>query len=56
MVDTVIRGSGDLMAKIFASQFQDCGFESNSGHGYVSSFDTSTGLFQEADSKVINIS
>jgi hypothetical protein len=37
----LINGGGSLMAKMFASQPQDCGFEPNSGHDYVSSFDTS---------------
>jgi hypothetical protein len=42
--------------KVSTSQPRDHGFEPYSGHDHVSSYDTSTGLFQEADSKVINIS
>jgi hypothetical protein len=54
--DTVTPGSGGLMAKMFASQSKDCGFKPNSGHDYVSSFDTSNDYFQEADFKVIILS
>jgi hypothetical protein len=49
------KGSSGLVAKV-VSQPRDHGFEHYSGHDYVSPFDTSTGLFQEADSKVIHIS
>ena len=53
------KGSGGLMDKLFVSQpgdgrFQslDRGFEPYTGHDYDSSLDTSTGWYQEADSKV----
>ena len=42
------------MDKVSASQPWDCGFEPNTGHNHDSSYDTSTGWFQEADSRVIN--
>jgi hypothetical protein len=41
--------------KVSASQPRDNKFEPYSGHGHVSAYDTSTGWFQEADSKMINI-
>jgi hypothetical protein len=50
------KRSGDLVVKVSASQPRDHEFEPYSGHDHVSSYDTSTGWFQEADSKVINIS
>jgi hypothetical protein len=43
-----------LVVEVSASQPRDHAFEPYSGHDHVSSYDTSTGLFQEADSKVIN--
>ena len=48
--------SDGLMGKVSASQPPDRGFEPHSGHDHDSSYNTSTGWFQEADSKVINIS
>ena len=42
--------------KVSASQPWDHGFEPHMGHDHVSSYDTSTCWFQEADSRVINIS
>jgi hypothetical protein len=44
------------VVKVSASQPVDLRFKPLSGHVHVSSCDTSTGLFQEADSKVISIS
>ena len=44
---THILGSGDLMDKVSASQTRDRGFD------HDSSYDTSIGWFQEADSRVI---
>jgi hypothetical protein len=44
------------VVKVSVSQPRDHGFEPYSGHDHVSSYDTSTGWFQEVDSKVINIS
>ena len=44
------------MDKVSASQSQDSGFEPHMGHDHDSSYDTSTGCFQEANSIVINIS
>ena len=44
------------MDKVSASQPQDRGFEPHMGHDHDSSYDTNTGWFLEADSKVINIS
>jgi hypothetical protein len=41
---------------VSASQPRDHEFEPYSGHGHVTSYDTSTGWFHEADSKVFNIS
>ena len=43
------------MDKVSASQPQDRGFEPHTGHDYDSSYNTSIGWFQEADSRVINI-
>jgi hypothetical protein len=51
-----LKGSGGLVVTVSASQPRDHWFEPYSGHDHVSSYDTSTGWFQEADSKVINIS
>ena len=42
------------MDKVSASQPGDRGFEPYMGHDHDSSNDTSTGWFQEADSRVIN--
>ena len=50
------KGSGGLMGKVSASQPQDHGFEPHTGHDHDFSYDTSTGWFQEADSRVIKIS
>ena len=44
------------MDKVSASQPQDRGFEHHTGHEHDSSYDTSTGWFQEVDSRVIYIS
>ena len=44
--------SGGLMNKVYTSQPRNRGFESHTGHGYESSYDTSTGWFQEADLRV----
>ena len=52
----LIKGSDGLMDKISASQPRHCGFEPHTGHDHKSSYDTSTGWFKEADSRVINIS
>jgi hypothetical protein len=41
---------------VSASQLRDHEFDTYSGRDHVSSYDTSTGWFQEADSKVINLS
>jgi hypothetical protein len=38
------------VVKVSASQPRDHGFEPYSGHNHVSSYDTSTGWFQEEDS------
>jgi hypothetical protein len=53
---SLFKGSSGLVVKVSASQPRDYGFEPYSGHDHVSSYDTSTGWFKEADSKVINIS
>ena len=50
------KGSSGLMDKVSVSQPRNRGFELHTGHDYDSSYDTSTGLFQEADSRVIQIS
>jgi hypothetical protein len=44
------------VVKVSVSQPRDHGFEHFSGYDNVSSCDTSTGWFQELDSKVINLS
>ena len=44
------------MDKVSVSQPQDCGFEPHIGHDHDSSYKTSTGWFQEAGLRVINIS
>ena len=49
----LIKGSDGLIGKVSASQPWDRGFESHTGHDYDSPHDTSTGWFQEADSRVI---
>ena len=41
------------MDKVFASQPRDRGLAPHTGHDLDSSYDTSTGWFQEADSRVI---
>ena len=43
------------MDKVSASQPRDRGFEPHTGDDHDSSYDTSTGWFQEAESRVINI-
>ena len=48
-----VKGSGCLMDKVSASQSRDRGFEPHTGHDHDSLDDTSTGGFQEADSRVI---
>ena len=50
------KGREGLMEKVFASQPWDRGFEPHTGHDHDSSYDISTGWFQEDDSRVINIS
>ena len=52
----VLQHQGYKVDKVSASQPRDRGFESHSDHDHDSSYDTSTGWFQEADSRVINIS
>ena len=44
------------MDNVSASQSGDHGFEPHTGHNHDSSYNTSTGWFQEADSRVIDIS
>ena len=48
--------SDGLIDNVSASQPWDRGFEPHTGDDHESSYDTSTGWFQEADSRVINIS
>ena len=50
-----IMGSNGLMGKVSASQPQDREFKPCTDHDHDSSYDTRTGRFQEADSRVINI-
>ena len=52
----VFNGSNGLMDKVSTSQPRDRGFEPHTGHDNDSSYDSSTGWFQEADSRVINLS
>ena len=47
------KGSGDLMDKVSATQPWDRKFEPHTSHDHDSSYDTSTGWFQEANSRVI---
>ena len=47
------KGSSGLMDKVSASQPRDHGFEPHMGHHHNYSYDTSTGWFQEVDSRVI---
>ena len=49
-----LKGRGGLIDKVSALKPQDHGFESHMGHDHDSSYDTGTGWFQEADSRVIN--
>ena len=56
VIKLFLKGSNGLMDKVSVSQSRDCGFEPHTGHDHDSSYDTSTGWFQEADSRVINIS
>ena len=49
-----IKGSDVLMDKVSVSQPRDRGGELHMDYDHDSSYDTSTGWFQEADSKVIN--
>ena len=44
------------MDKVSAAQPRDGGSEPHTGHDHDSPYDTSTGWFKEADSRVINIS
>ena len=44
------------MDKVSDSLPGDRGFEPHTGHEHDSSYDTSTGWFQEEDSRVINVS
>ena len=48
-------GSDGLMDKVSASHPRDRGFEPHTGQDHDSSYDTSTGWFLEADSRVIDI-
>ena len=50
------KGSDGLMDRVSASQHRDRAFEPHTGHDHGSSYDTSSGWFQEADTRVINIS
>ena len=43
--------SGGLMDKVSASQTRDRGLEPHTGHDHDSSYDTSSGWFQETDSR-----
>ena len=47
------KSSDGLMDKVSASQPRNRVFEPHTGHDHNSSSDTSTGWFQEADSRVI---
>ena len=43
------KNCGGLIDKVSASQPWDCELKPHTGHDHVSSYDTSTGWFQEAD-------
>ena len=45
------KGEGGLMDKVSALQPRDRGFEPHTGHNHDSSYDISTGWFQEAGSR-----
>ena len=47
------QGNGGLMDMVSALQLRDHGFKPHTGHDHDSSYDTSTGLIQEADFRVI---
>ena len=49
----LFKGSDGLMVNVSASQPQDRGFESHMDNDHDSSYHTSAGWFQEADSRVI---
>ena len=51
-----VQGYGDLMVKMSASQPMYHRFNFLMSHKHASSYNTSTGLFQEADWGVIQIS
>ena len=53
---TASKGSYGMMDKASASQPWDHGFEPHTGHDHDFSYDTCTDWFQEADTRVINIS
>jgi hypothetical protein len=52
----LFKGTSGLVVKVSASQPGDHGLESYFDYSYVSSYDTTAGRFQEANSKVINVS
>ena len=47
----LFKWSGGLIDKMSDSLPWDCGFEHHTGRDHDSSYDTSTGWFQEADSR-----
>ena len=50
---TFLKGSGGLMVNVSAWQPRGRVFEPHTGHSHDSSYDTSTGWFQEANWRVI---
>ena len=56
MLTNIFEWRGSLMDNVSASQPRDCRFEPHTGQDNDSSYDTITGWFQEADSRVIKIS
>ena len=52
----ILKESDDFTDYVPASQHRDRGFEHHTGHDHHSSYDTSTGGFQEAVWRVIKLS
>jgi hypothetical protein len=52
----ISRGAHRIMVKVSSAKPRDLEFEAYRGHHQVSSIDTSTGWFQEADLRVVQVS
>ena len=51
--DIEFKGSGGLIYKVSSSKPRNRWFEQHMGHNQDSSYDTSTGRFQDADLRMI---